>query len=134
MDAAITNNSAEAKFVPGPNFNLDPGETKTWSDILVTDLDSNDSIKAGVVAGDLSVSMVPGPNDAAIATQGALNIGALPLYAFADLPTGYNGRVAFVTNGRKSGEGAGAGTGVPAYYDAAAAAWLNFFDNLATVA
>lgn len=131
MDAAITNNGTEAKFIPGPNFNLDPGETKTWPDIILTDLDSNDVIKAGVVAGTLAVSMTPGPNDAALATQGAMGLDALPVYDFGNLPTGFNGRVAFVSNGRKPAEGAGLGTGVPAFYDAAAAGWLNYHDCLA---
>ena len=133
MDAAITNNGATAKFIPGPNFNLDPGETKTWSDIILTDLDSNDVIKAGVVAGTLAVAMTPGPNDAALATQGAMGLDGMPIYAFVALPTGFNGRMAFVTDGRKAAEGAGLGTGVPAYYDATAVAWLNFYDNLATI-
>jgi hypothetical protein len=134
MDAAITNNGATAKFIPGPNFNLDAGETKTWSDIILTDLDSNNVIKAGVIAGILAVSMTPGPNDAALATQGAMGLDGLAVYAFAALPTGFNGRMVFVTDGRKGGEGAGAGTGLPAYYDATAAAWLNFHDNAATAA
>lgn len=134
MDAVITNTSSAAKFVPGPNFNLDAGESKTWSDVTVGDLDSNDAIKAGVVAGDFTVSMVPGPNDAALALQGAMTFDSLPVYAFADLPTGFNGRMAFVSDGRKSGEGAGLGTGVPAYYDATAGDWLNFFDNAVTAA
>lgn len=37
---------------------------------------------------------------------------------FADLPAaGQSGRVVFVTNGRKAGEGAGAGSGVLAFDD-----------------
>jgi len=133
MDAVITNASAEAKFIPGPNINIPAGESKTWSGITVADIDGNEVIKAGVVAGDLTVSMTSGTGDAAIATQGSLVFGSLPIYTFANLPTGFNGRVAFVSDGRKAAEGVGAGTGVPAYYDAAAAAWLNFYDNLATV-
>lgn len=131
MDAAITNAGTEQVFIPGPNIDLDPGETKTWSDIRVTDLDANDVIKAGVVAGTLTVAMTPGPNDAALATQGQLVPDGMPVYAFANLPTGFNGRMAFVSDGRKPAEGAGLGTGVPAFYDAAAAGWLNFHDCLA---
>lgn len=41
--------------------------------------------------------------------------GGIVSYAFADLPSpNITGRKAFVINGRKSGEGAGAGTGVEA--------------------
>jgi len=133
MDAAITNNGTEATFIPGPNIQLDAGETKTWADVSVDDLDANSVIKSGVVAGTLSVSMTPGPSDAALATQGRVVNDAFPVYAFANLPTGFNGRVAFVSDGRKAAEGAGLGTGVPAYYDAAATAWLNFYDNLAVL-
>jgi hypothetical protein len=134
MDAAITNAGTSAVFIPGPNINLPAGETKTWSDISQGDLDGNEVIKAGVVAGTLTVSVTPGANDAALATQGAVVFGALPVYAFIDLPTGFNGQVVFVTNGRKAAEGAGLGTGVPAFWDANAAAWLNFYDNAATAA
>lgn len=38
-------------------------------------------------------------------------------------------QVRFITNGRKSGETAGNGTGVPAYYDSNSSSWLNFYDN-----
>jgi hypothetical protein len=131
MDAAITNNGTEAKFIPGPNFNLDAGETKTWSDIILTDLDSNSVIKGGVVAGTLAVAMTPGPSDAALATQGAMGLDSLPVYAFADLPTGFNGRVALVTDGRKLAEGVGAGTGAVCYYDAATPGWLTFIADIA---
>lgn len=42
--------------------------------------------------------------------------------AFADLPTGTEGRIIYVSDGRKNGEGAGLGTGVLAFYDGAA--WI----------
>jgi hypothetical protein len=113
---------------------LDAAETKTWSGISLADLDGNEVIKAGIVAGTLAVSVDLGANDLALADQGSVVFGSLPVYAFADLPAGYNGQMAFVSDGRKGGEGIGAGTGVPAFYDATAAAWLNFFDNAATAA
>jgi len=131
MDAAITNNGTDAVFIPGPNVNLDPAETKTWSDVQVSDLDANAVIKAGVVAGTLAVSMTPGPNDAALATQGSLVADALARYAYLDLPTGFQGRMAFVTDGRKGGEGVGAGTGVPCYYDSTGADWFTFSGDIA---
>lgn len=47
--------------------------------------------------------------------------GGVQALLFADLPTpGQAGRLRFVTNGRKVGEGAGAGTGVLAYDDGGA--------------
>lgn len=47
--------------------------------------------------------------------------GAVEPLAFASLPAaGQAGRLLFVTDGRKTGEGAGAGTGVLAYDDGVA--------------
>lgn len=54
-------------------------------------------------------------------------ISAFNKYLFANLPTGYTGAVAFCINARKSGEGVGAGTGCPVYFNSAA--WYNFYDN-----
>ena len=52
-------------------------------------------------------------------------------YEVADLPSGLSGfMVAFASNGRKSGEGSGAGTGVPVYYDVDSGEWLTFSHNL----
>jgi hypothetical protein len=42
--------------------------------------------------------------------------GFLPAYTVAGLPTGSEGMIAFATDGRKTGEGAGSGTGVPCYW------------------
>lgn len=42
--------------------------------------------------------------------------------------------VAFATNGRKSGEGVGAGTGVPCYWNTVTSQWLRFEDNAVVVA
>jgi len=47
--------------------------------------------------------------------------GSIEAIVFANLPTpGQPGRLRFVTDGRKTGEGVGAGTGVPAYDDGVA--------------
>ncbi len=47
--------------------------------------------------------------------------GSIEAIAFASLPTpGQAGRLRFVTDGRKIGEGVGAGTGTPAYDDGVA--------------
>lgn len=44
--------------------------------------------------------------------------GSIEAILFANLPAaGQAGRLRFVTDGRKVGEGVGAGTGVPAYDD-----------------
>lgn len=124
MDATITNASSESIFLPGPNLDIPAGESKTWSSVTVADMDGNPVLKAYVVAGSLTVSLAPGSEDAAQATQGALNAAALPIYTVANLPTGYEGRLAFASNGRKTGEGAGSGTGVPVYFSDSA--WRTF--------
>ncbi len=47
--------------------------------------------------------------------------GSIEAITFANLPApGQAGRLRFVTDGRKVGEGVGAGTGTPAYDDAVA--------------
>ena len=141
MDATITNLSAERVFIPGPQLDLAPtgdpdgNDVKIWPEITVADLDGNTRIKELVLAGTISVQVDEDSYDAAAAAQGSLVYGNMPLYLFADLPVApANGTVAFVTNGLKGGEVSPGGTGVPAYYDAASAAWLNFFDNLPTAA
>jgi len=55
------------------------------------------------------------------------NIGEAPsagnfvgTFTVAGLPVGVEGKTAHASNGRKIGEGAGAGTGVPVYFSAAA--------------
>lgn len=54
--------------------------------------------------------------------------GAVEPVAFGSLPAaGQTGRLLFVTNGRKTGEGAGAGTGVLAYDDGVA--WRRTSDD-----
>lgn len=55
--------------------------------------------------------------------------------AFADLPFAVDGmsryEVRFITDGRKQGETAGNGTGVPCYYDSASDSWLRLSDDTA---
>lgn len=56
--------------------------------------------------------------------------GSIEAIVFADLPVaGQAGRSRFVTDGRKIGEGVGAGTGVPAYDDGSA--WNRTSDDTA---
>jgi hypothetical protein len=133
MDATIAYvpASGDPVFVPGPNIELGPGDSKVWSDVTIADLDANSVLKGYIVDGTLSVTVDDDTVDAAEALQGAAQLAALPKYAFADLPVGFDGRVAFCTNGRKTGEPATGGTGVPTYYDADTASWLVFYDDSA---
>jgi hypothetical protein len=55
-------------------------------------------------------------------------------YTVNDLPSVTSFMVAFATDGRKSGESVGNGTGVPVYYDTSSSSWLTFFDNTVVVA
>ncbi len=59
--------------------------------------------------------------------------GGLEVVAFASLPApGDAGRLRFVSNGRKIGEGGGGGTGVPAYDDGVA--WRRTSDDTTVAA
>jgi len=69
-------------------------------------------------------------------TERAEVAGSFPRYAFVDLPTGFDGAVTYVTDGRKEGEGVGAGTGVPAYWSSAGAGgavWYKFSTDTAVL-
>lgn len=46
----------------------------------------------------------------------------------AELPTQgvRNGAVAWAEDGRKAGEGSGAGTGAPVYFDKSAGTWMSY--------
>lgn len=68
---------------------------------------------------------------------------SIPAYTFANLPTASDGglgdnlsytTLAWVTNGRKNGEGAGAGTGILAYWDATAQVWKGVRSEVAVTA
>ncbi len=48
-------------------------------------------------------------------------------YTVGSLPTGFNGALAFASNGRKIGEGSGAGTGVPVCFSNGS--WRRFSDD-----
>lgn len=60
--------------------------------------------------------------------------GGVDSIAFADLPTAAigagDGDIYWITNGRKTGEGAGAGTGVLVYYNSATATWKRISDDV----
>ena len=56
-------------------------------------------------------------------------------YTVAALPTGLVvGETTYATNGRKGGEGAGSGTGVPVYWDGVGGTWKTFYGNIAVTA
>lgn len=68
----------------------------------------------------------------------ALSCDGIPAYTLVNLPTLADGglgdgissiTVAWCTDGRKSGEGAGAGTGQLVYYNPATDQWLRFRDD-----
>jgi hypothetical protein len=48
-------------------------------------------------------------------------------YTIATLPTAVGIKKSFATNGRKSGEGVGAGTGIPVWSDGTN--WRTYYDN-----
>jgi hypothetical protein len=55
-------------------------------------------------------------------------VGSLPSYTVAALPASPNaGAIAYASNGRKVGEGAGLGTGVPCYYSNGV--WRRYSDD-----
>lgn len=66
-------------------------------------------------------------------SERAETAGALRASTLANAPLAAGGAAAgmvlWITNGRKTGEGVGAGTGVPAYYQASSNTWKRFEDN-----
>lgn len=129
MNILVTNVSSEAVFLTGPYLNLEPGEAKPWTGLTLSDLDSDSQLKGLVLAGKVTVAVTASSTDAAFPTTGSLSVHGLMKSTVAELPTGFEGRVAFATNGRRTGQGGGAGTGVPVYYSAGA--WRVFFDDTA---
>jgi hypothetical protein len=75
---------------------------------------------------------------AASMTDRAETAGGFPQSTFANAPLLATGKVRsgdalFITDGRKPGEGSGAGTGVPAYYNQATDQWFRMSDDTAVV-
>lgn len=122
MDATFTNLSTDHVFIPGPNLDLAPtgdpdgNDVKTWADVTVDDLDGQTRVKELVIAGTISVAAVPDATDVATATTGTMSNQALPTFTVAGLPTGFNGRMAYASDGRAGAEGAGVGTGTPVVF------------------
>jgi hypothetical protein len=140
MNAVFTNTKTDQSmvYIPGPCVELTFGESKTWSGIALVDIDGNYRIKEMIDAGEITVSLVQESSDDAVFAQngdmGLADRSSLTRYTVATLPaTGtYEGKLAFATNGRKVGEGPGAGTGVVVYYSSAA--WRVFATDAAVAA
>lgn len=81
--------------------------------------------------------------DEAKHVERALIADSIPAYTVANLPTAANGglgngtsyvTLAWASNGRKSGEGVGAGTGVLCVYQSSLGQWLRTSDYTQVVA
>lgn len=77
-------------------------------------------------------------NEIAVRYERAEIAGGVDAALLADAPLAATGGVQagsllFITNGRKSGEGAGAGTGVLAYYQSSLDQWMRTADDTAVV-
>lgn len=124
MDATITNLGTSSPeddvFISGPRISLAAGASMVWTGLTAADLDGAAQLKGLVAAGKVSVSIALTSADATVPLVGSFSPSKLQRYTFAQLPSGsdaVDGQVAFCTNGRKVGEGAAAGTGVPVYRD-----------------
>ncbi len=84
--------------VAAPGGQADPFNGLSWQQFFT-------SVRTSLVAAISAVQML----------QSAAPLGS---FAVAALPAGTTGNTAYATNGRKVGEGAGAGTGVPVYFSA----------------
>ena len=75
-------------------------------------------------------------NQIATVTERAETAGGIKQSTLANAPLAVSGKVKngdflFITNGRKGAEGAGAGTGLPCYYNAATDQWFTFSGDIA---
>lgn len=93
-----------------------------------------DEMQAIAKKSDAGIAQLHGTTEQAGFSDG------IPAAPFASLPTlglGNNTSYAtvwFCSNGRKSGEGVSAGTGVPVYWNTATSQWLKFStDTVVTV-
>jgi len=111
IDVTITNASSSRVFIPGPNLDLAAGGSAAWNDVSEQDIEGN-----GVLAGYIE--------DGTVTVSLSRSVGTV-----AELlaVTGFEGQVAYATNGRKTGEGAGVGTGIPCYFSNAV--WRRYYDD-----
>ena len=111
IDATITNASATRVFIPGPNVDIAAGASATLAGINDNDIVENDVLASYIEDGTVTVSI----------TRSVGTVAELLAVV------GFEGQVAYATNGRKTGEGGGAGTGIPCYWSAAT--WRRYYDD-----
>lgn len=70
------------------------------------------------------------------AMQGGIAVDPTPaVFTVAALPaTAATGQWAWASNGRKAGEGAGLGTGLPVYFNPSTATWFTYSGNVVVTA
>lgn len=111
IDASLTNASSSRIFIPGFNIEIASGGSATLTGIRDEDLEANDTLSEMIEDGTVTVVI-------------SRSVGTV-----AELlaVTGWEGQVAYATNGRKTGEGAAAGTGIPCYFSSAT--WRRYYDD-----
>lgn len=116
-DYTLTNAGTVEVFLPGPNASLAVGESVTWEDVSRDDLAENTVVQGYIEDGTITVS------------GGTNTVAQLATF------TGLLGQWAYASDGRKTGEGGGAGTGLPVYYsDSPVAGWYRAADDTVVVA
>jgi hypothetical protein len=90
---------------------IDPGVATLTIKPLTSSVGFENAIEVKAQAPQTGVAFSVDPQGN-LATQGEMAPG---IFTFATLPGGPNGAIAWCSNGRKVGEGAGSGTGVPVY-------------------
>lgn len=94
--------------------------------------DTTPAAPAGYELAIPQVQASAGPGDPTRFTFAVPANGKLKQHTVAGLPSGAEGDVAFATNGRKVGEGAASGTGVPVYFSNGS--WRVYSTDLAVAA
>jgi hypothetical protein len=90
----------------------------------------------GGYGGNGVVNVLQSQNQILTAILGVLKNGVAilpdsPAYTVATLPaTGLAGQFAWASNGRKPGEGAGVGTGVPVFWNSATSQWFSYLSGV----
>lgn len=103
--------------------------TTTASDIQ---LQRNNSVIATLAAGAFNINTGLSLQMNSVDVVTSARHPVLRSYTVATLPAANDGEIVFASNGRKTGEGAGAGTGVPVYRDGGT--WFRYADDTAVVA
>lgn len=129
MDAAAQRGSIVGAASGAITYTATLGEGHYFNGGIVPGVNDSASLGIGVLAwSDLFLATsgtVNFGNSNALITHSAGSLAVnvpwrLPSYTVAGLPTGAAGDTAYASNGRKNGEGAGAGTGVMVFKDATA--------------